>query len=48
MLFRHDLMGSASEENKNEYDLEVGTILPRVKKAEFQSAVVDIVFDEFF
>jgi hypothetical protein len=47
ILFHHDPVGIAFEENKNEYDLEVGTILPRLKKAESQSAVEDIVFEEF-
>jgi hypothetical protein len=47
ILFRHDLAGIAFEENKDEYDLEVGTILPRLKKAESETDVQDIVFDVF-
>ncbi len=47
ILFRHDLVGIASEENKDEYNPEVGSILPRLKEAKSQSDVQDILYEEF-
>ena len=34
ILFRHDPMGISFGDNTDEYDLEVGTILPRLREAD--------------
>lgn len=47
ILFRHDPIGINSEENKDEYDPEVSTILPRLKDAKSEDDVINIVYAEF-
>ena len=45
ILFRHDPIRINSEENKDEYDPEVSTILPRLKDAKSEDDVINIVKD---
>lgn len=47
ILFRNDPMGINFEDNKDEYDPEVSTILPRLKEAKSETDVHNIVYDEF-
>lgn len=47
ILFRHDPIGINFEDNKDEYDPEVSTILPRLKKAKSEKDVINIVYEEF-
>ena len=47
IFFRHDPIGINSEENKDEYDPEVSTILPRLKDAKSEEDVIKIVSEEF-
>ena len=47
ILFRHDPMGINFEDNIDEYDPEVDTILPRLKTANSELDVLDIVHEEF-
>ena len=47
ILFCHDLVGISSGENRDEYDPEVATILHRLKNADSQFAVEEIIFEEF-
>lgn len=47
LLFQHDPIGINFEENTDEYEPEVGTILPRLKDAATTSDVLDIVHEEF-
>ena len=47
LLFRHDPMGINFEDNSDEYELEVGTILPRLRGAQGPDDVETIVRQEF-
>ena len=47
ILFKHDLMGINFEDNTDEYDPEVGTILPRLKEAKNIEDVSNIIYEEF-
>lgn len=47
ILFRHDPVEIAFEDNTDEYDPEVSTILPRAYPAETRDEVLTIVRDEF-
>lgn len=47
ILFRNDPMGINFEDNKDEYDPEVSTILPRLKETKSEIDVHNIVYDEF-
>ena len=46
ILSKHDPMGIDFEKNTDEYDPEVGTILPRLKEANNENDVLDIVYHE--
>ena len=48
LLYRHDPIGIAFDnENTDEYDLETGTILPRLRNCESASDVQRVVHDQF-
>jgi len=47
ILFEHDLMGINFEDNTDEYDPELGTILPRLSSAKNSDDVSKIIFEEF-
>ena len=47
ILFRHDPIGINFEDNRDEYDPEVDTILPRLKEARDADDVQSIVYEEF-
>jgi hypothetical protein len=47
ILFRHDPAGINFGENRDEYDPEVSTILPRVVRATSHDEVQQIVREEF-
>ena len=47
ILFRHDPIGVSSEGNTDEYDPEVGTILPRLSRCASADEVRHVVFEEF-
>ena len=47
ILFRCDPIGINLDENKDEYDPEVSTILPRLKDAQSESDVHKIIIEEF-
>lgn len=47
ILFRHDPIGISSEDNTDEYDPEVGTILPRMSRCASADEVRSVVFEEF-
>jgi hypothetical protein len=47
LLFRHDPVGINFETNTDEYEPEVGTILPRLKECESAADVQRIVHEEF-
>ncbi len=47
ILFKHDPIRINLGGNTDEYDPEVGTILPRLKNANSESDVADIVYEEF-
>ncbi len=47
ILFRHDPVGIISGDNSDEYNPEVSTILPRLKKAQSESDAHDILYEEF-
>lgn|GEM_PF-1054786 len=47
ILFRHDPVGINLGDNRDEYDPEVDTILPRLKRCESVVQVRDVVFEEF-
>jgi hypothetical protein len=47
ILFKHDLIGINFEYNTDEYDPEVGTILPRLKEANCKEDVASIIYEEF-
>ncbi len=48
ILFKADLIGINYESNTDEYDPEVGTILPRLSQAKSVHDVEMIVHEEFF
>jgi hypothetical protein len=47
LLFRLDPIGINFEDNTDEYDPEVGTILPRLSRCHSSSEVRQVVFEEF-
>ena len=47
ILFSHDLMGINFETNTDEYDPELGTILPRLKTAKNTIEVSNLIAEEF-
>jgi hypothetical protein len=48
LLFRHDPIGIAFDnENADEYDLETGTILPRLRNCKSVGDVQRVVHEEF-
>lgn len=47
ILFRHDPMGINFEENTDEYEPEVGTILPRLRHCKSVEDVAEVVRKEF-
>ena len=48
ILFRHDPIGIAFEnENPDEYDAEIGTILPRLSRCHSPIEARRVVFEEF-
>ena len=47
LLFRHDPVGINFEDNTDEYDLEVSTILPRLKTCASAEDVCRVVHEEF-
>jgi hypothetical protein len=47
LLFRYDPIGINFEDNTDEYDPEVGTILPRLSGCHSTSEVRRVVFEEF-
>lgn len=47
LLFRHDPVGINFESNMDEYDPEVGTILPRLRTCETAADVTRVVHEEF-
>lgn len=47
LLFRHDPIGINFEDNADEYDPEVGTILPRLRTCTSSDDVLSVVYEEF-
>jgi len=47
LLFRHDPIGINFEENTDEYEPEVGTILPRLETCHSAEDVLRVVHEEF-
>ncbi len=47
IIFRHDPIGINFEDNTDEYDPEVGTILPRLKNAHSEAETLIIIHEEF-
>jgi hypothetical protein len=47
LLFRHDPVGINFEENKDEYEPEAGTILPRLHACQSVEEVARVVHEEF-
>lgn len=47
LLFRYDPIGINYQVNSDEYEPEVGTILPRLKNCQAESDVCRTVHDEF-
>jgi len=47
ILFRHDPMGINFEDNTDEYDPEVGTILPRLRDCRSPEQVRRVTHEEF-
>ena len=47
LLFRHDPVGINFETNMDEYDSEVGTILPRLRSCASAEEVCRVVHEEF-
>ena len=47
LLFRHDPIGINFEENTDEYEPEVGTILPRLHSCKSAEDVLGVVHREF-
>jgi hypothetical protein len=48
ILFRHDPIGICNETNTDEYEPEVGTILPRLRDAGSTKELSRIIHEEFF
>jgi hypothetical protein len=48
ILFRHDPIGICRETNTDEYEPEVGTILPRLRQAGSAKELSGIIYEEFF
>jgi hypothetical protein len=46
-LFRNDPMGINFETNADEYEPEVGTILPRLRTCTNEQDVLNVVYEEF-
>lgn len=46
-LFRDDPMGINFETNTDEYEPEVGTILPRLRTCKSEQDVLNVVYEEF-
>lgn len=46
-LFRNDPMGINFETNTDEYEPEVGTILPRLRTCKSEQDVLNVVYEEF-
>jgi hypothetical protein len=47
LLFRHDPIGINFEHNTDEYEPEVGTILPRLKTCTSANELLQVVHEEF-
>jgi hypothetical protein len=47
LLFRHDPIGINFDDNTDEYESEVGTILPRLRTCESPEDVLLVVHQEF-
>jgi hypothetical protein len=47
ILFRHDPIGINFKDNTDEYDPEVGTILPRLESAASENKALQIIHEEF-
>jgi len=47
LLFRHDPEGINFETNTDEYEPEVGTILPRLRSCRSEHDVLQVVHEEF-
>jgi len=47
LLFRHDPVGIRSRHNPDEYEPEVGTILPRLRACRSEADVCRVVHEEF-
>ena len=47
ILFRHDPIGINYEDNSDEYEPEVRTILPRLRTCHDSQDVVSVVYEEF-
>lgn len=47
VLFHHDPVGINFETNRDEYEPEVGTILPKLRKCCSQDDVLKVVHEEF-
>jgi len=47
LLFRHDPIGVNFEENTDEYETEVDTILPRLRGCHSADDVLQVVHEEF-
>src|SRR5213083_369088 len=47
IFFRHDPVGVKFEDNANEYEPEVGTVLPRLKECRSPSDVRRVLHQEF-
>jgi len=47
ILFRHDPVGINFEENADEYQPEVGTVLPRLKECHAPADVRQVLHQEF-
>ena len=48
LLFKADPIGINFETNTDEYDPEIGTIIPRLRAAQSEADVQRIVHEEFF
>lgn len=47
ILFRHDAMGINFEDNRDEYEPEARTILPRLRTCQSSEDVATVVHEEF-
>jgi hypothetical protein len=47
LLFRHDPVGINFEINEDEYQTEMGTILPRLRRCHTENEVLQVVHEEF-